>query len=84
MKRIYIPALSLFVLAFAYTKGSILTVFMYYIPLFAQIMIGGFFVIFLFFLAWIKRYEDGNKPISFKSMLKTAILGSLFGYFLQI
>ncbi len=85
MNRIYIHALSLFALAFAYTKGSILTVFMYYIPPFAQIMIGGLFAVFLLFLAWLKRHEDDkHKPISWKSMLKIAVLGSLFGYVLQL
>ncbi len=85
MKRIYIHALALFTLAFSYTKGSILTVFMYYIPPFAQVMLISFFIIFLYFLAWLKRHEhDDFKPISWISMLKVAVLGSLFGYFLQL
>jgi arylsulfatase A-like enzyme len=85
MKRIYIHALALFVLAFAYTKGTILSVFMHYIPLFAQIMIVGCFLVFLVFLAWIKRYEDHqSKRISWKSILKIAVLGSFCGYILQL
>ncbi len=84
MKRIYIHALAIFVLAFAYTKASILTVFMYYIPLFAQMMILGLFGIFLFFLAWMKRQEEEKTPITWKSMLKVAVLGSLLGYILQM
>ncbi len=85
MKRIYIHTLALFVLAFAYTKGSILTIFMYYIPFFAQIMILFFVVVFLLFLAWIKRHEEGkNRLASWKSIVKVAVLGSLFGYILQL
>ncbi len=81
MKKIYIHALTLFSFAFVYTKGSILSAFMYYIPTYAQLMILGFFLVFLVFLAWIKRNEVA---CSWKSMLKVAVLGSIFGYVLQL
>jgi arylsulfatase A-like enzyme len=85
MKRIYTHTLIFFVLAFAYTKGSILSVFMYYIPLFAQLMIVGCFLTFLLFLAWLKRKEDdSSKRIAWSRILKVAVLGSAFGYILQL
>jgi arylsulfatase A-like enzyme len=85
MKRIYTHTLLFFLLAFVYTKGSILSVFMYYIPLFSQLMIVGCFLAFLLFLAWIKRKEDdAPKQIAWKSILKVAVLGSVVGYILQL
>jgi hypothetical protein len=85
MKRIYTHTLLFFLLAFVYTKGSILSVFMYYIPLFSQLMIVGCFLAFLLFLAWLKRHEDQNsRQLSWKSVLKVAALGSVFGYILQL
>jgi hypothetical protein len=84
MKRIYIHGLALFVLAFGYTKGTILSVLVYYIPFFAQVMIVGAFLIFLLFLAWMTRNEVPQQPISWKSSFKIAAFGSFFGYLLQL
>ncbi len=85
LSRIYIHALAIFTLAFAYTKGSILTIFLYYIPFFAQAMILGFFAVFLLFIAWLKNHENEDiRPFSWHSILKISILGTLFGYFLQL
>jgi arylsulfatase A-like enzyme len=82
MKRIYSHALTIFSLAFAYTKGTLLSTLLYFIPTYATWMIIGFFTLFLFFIYWITRGESVD--FSWKKVLKIASFGTLVGYFLQI
>ena len=85
MKKIYLHALTLAAFAFIYTKGTIPVMLLYYVPTYARFMILAFFVIFLSFLAWLKRHEnDYSNPITWKSILKVAVLGSFVGYVLQL
>ena len=84
MKRIYSHALAIFSLAFAYTKGTILFTLLYLTPTYATCMIAGLFVLFLFFIYWVTKNERVDAAFSWKNVAKTAILGTVMGYFMQI
>jgi arylsulfatase A-like enzyme len=80
MKRIFTHTLTILSLAFAYTKGALISIFLYFIPTYALGLILGCFTIFLSFLYFITK----KQPFSWKNILKTALLGSFVGYILQI
>ncbi|MFA9290181.1 MAG: sulfatase-like hydrolase/transferase [Solirubrobacteraceae bacterium] len=83
--KVYINALAIFFLAFCYTKGSITEVFLKHLPSFASIMILSFVVVFLLFLAWLKRKDNLEaKVFNWETILKVTVFGSFFGYVLQI
>ncbi len=84
MKRIICHALSLFSLAFAYTKGTLLSTLLYFIPVYATGLILGFFLLFLVFIYFLTKNETTDSPFSWKKVLKVALFGALFGYFLQL
>jgi arylsulfatase A-like enzyme len=84
MKRIYCHALTIFSLAFVYTKGTLLSTLLYFIPPYATFMILGLFLLFLFFIGWLTRNERIDTAFSWKNTLKTSLWGAIFGYFLQI
>lgn len=84
MKRIYSHALTLFSLAFAYTKGTLLFTILYLIPTYATCMLVGFFILFLFSLHWLTKNETIDAAFSWKNVLKTVLIGTLVGYLMQI
>ncbi len=84
MQRIYSHALAIFSLAFIYTKGTLLSTLLYFIPTYATLMIIGLFASFLFSIYLITKNESVDTVFSWKNILKTALFGVFIGYFLQI
>ncbi len=84
MKRIYCHFLALFSLAFVYTKGTLLSTLLYFIPVYATGMILGFFSLFLLFIYFLTKNEHLDGVFSWKNILKVSLLGTVFGYILQI
>ncbi len=84
MQRIYCHFLTIFSLAFIYTKGTLLSTLLYFIPVYATGMIAGFFASLLFFIYLLTKNENINSVFSWKRVLKISILGATHGYFLQI
>jgi arylsulfatase A-like enzyme len=84
MKRIYSHALTLFSLAFVYTKGTLLSTLLYFIPVYATLMITGLFGLFLFFIYGLTKKESVDTAFTWKSVFKVSLFGMFFGYLLQI
>ena len=84
MKRIYAHFLSIFSLAFIYTKGTLLSTLLYFIPVYATGMIMGFFALFLLFIYLLTKNERKDSLFSWKNALKVSLLGAFFGYVLQL
>jgi arylsulfatase A-like enzyme len=84
MKRTYFHALTLLGFAFAYTKGTIVSTFLYFIPTYAAWLMLGCFAIFLAFLYFLTKNDDVSTPFPWKKSMKIAFWGSLVGYILQL
>ncbi len=85
MKRVYVYFLILLTFAFAYTKGTIFSIFLYFIPFYAEILLISLLVVFFAFLVWLTWHEDDDYyPMTWFSILKVAILGTFVGYLLQL